>query len=212
MINDKPITYSYCNWGPFVMKTTIDNYIIEKLIDEGKKKYKNVSNTLAGQLKHQYSFPDEIINWFYNETTHLFSAYREAHSVFHNQKSLKVELKSDDLWINFMEPGEFNPPHIHTGDISFVVFCDVPYDLEKEAAEFVGTATKPGQLVLDYGESSSFNWTTHQYLFTPQTGDMFIFPALLKHWVSPFKSNVKRISVSGNLTIANRNSFPFGNF
>ena len=28
---------------------------------------------------------------------------------------------------------------------------------------------------------------------------MFIFPAWLKHWVSPFKSDCERISVSGNV-------------
>jgi len=28
---------------------------------------------------------------------------------------------------------------------------------------------------------------------------MFIFPAWLKHWVSPFKSDCTRISVSGNI-------------
>ena len=28
---------------------------------------------------------------------------------------------------------------------------------------------------------------------------MFIFPAWLKHWVAPFKSDVTRISVSGNV-------------
>ena len=28
---------------------------------------------------------------------------------------------------------------------------------------------------------------------------MFIFPASLKHWVFPFKSNCVRISVSGNV-------------
>ena len=33
----------------------------------------------------------------------------------------------------------------------------------------------------------------------PFTGDMFMFPAWLKHWVSPFKSDVTRISVSGNV-------------
>ena len=27
---------------------------------------------------------------------------------------------------------------------------------------------------------------------------MFIFPAWLKHWVAPFKSDCTRISVSGN--------------
>ena len=33
----------------------------------------------------------------------------------------------------------------------------------------------------------------------PEEGDMFIFPAWLKHWVSPYKSDVVRISVSGNI-------------
>ena len=33
----------------------------------------------------------------------------------------------------------------------------------------------------------------------PATRDLFIFPANLDHWVFPFKSNVERISVSGNI-------------
>ena len=33
----------------------------------------------------------------------------------------------------------------------------------------------------------------------PEERDMFIFPAWLKHWVSPFKSDCTRISVSGNI-------------
>ena len=35
--------------------------------------------------------------------------------------------------------------------------------------------------------------------FFPEEGDMFIFPAWLKHWVYPFKSDCERISVSGNV-------------
>ena len=35
--------------------------------------------------------------------------------------------------------------------------------------------------------------------YFPEEGDMFIFPAWLKHWVSPFKSDCVRISVSGNV-------------
>ncbi len=35
--------------------------------------------------------------------------------------------------------------------------------------------------------------------FFPQEGEMFIFPAWLKHWVFPYKSDVTRISVSGNI-------------
>ena len=41
----------------------------------------------------------------------------------------------------------------------------------------------------------------------PETRDMFIFPAWLKHYVSPFKSDCTRISVSGNI----HDSVPFSN-
>jgi hypothetical protein len=33
----------------------------------------------------------------------------------------------------------------------------------------------------------------------PKEGDMYIFPAWLKHWVSPFQSDCVRVSVSGNV-------------
>ena len=34
----------------------------------------------------------------------------------------------------------------------------------------------------------------------PYNNQIFIFPAWVKHYVIPFKSDVKRISVSGNIT------------
>jgi len=37
---------------------------------------------------------------------------------------------------------------------------------------------------------------------------MIIFPALLQHWVVPFKSKCTRISVSGNLEVVNRKNLP----
>jgi hypothetical protein len=39
-------------------------------------------------------------------------------------------------------------------------------------------------------------------------GDIYIFPAMLQHWVVPFKSKIERISVSGNLEITNKNDLP----
>jgi hypothetical protein len=35
--------------------------------------------------------------------------------------------------------------------------------------------------------------------YFPEEGDMFIFPAWLKHWVSPFNTDCVRVSVSGNV-------------
>ena len=42
----------------------------------------------------------------------------------------------------------------------------------------------------------------------PETGMFYMFPALLQHWVCPFKSKVTRISVSGNLRILNKDKLP----
>ena len=41
-----------------------------------------------------------------------------------------------------MKHGDFNPVHTHGGDYSFVIFLDVPKQLEKEANEFEGTSAK----------------------------------------------------------------------
>ena len=46
----------------------------------------------------------------------------------------------------------------------------------------------------------------------PRTGEMYIFPALLQHWVCPFKSDVTRISVSGNVAQINNENNPHDYF
>ena len=98
-----------------------------------------------------------------------------------------------------MKPGDFNPPHDHSADLSFVIFPHVPEELEKENKEFKGTLQGPGGISWTYGEGGrQVISTVHQF---PKSGDMYIFPAGLRHWVFPFKSNVERISVSGNLLI-----------
>ena len=115
---------------------------------------------------------------------------------------MPTPLLYQSLWVNFMKAGDFNPPHIHGGDISFVIFVDVPKQLEKEMEEHEGTTAKPGQLMFNYGENSKGRqWATIGHHVTPKTGDMYIFPAQQQHWVAPFKSEVTRISVSGNLKV-----------
>ena len=55
-----------------------------------------------------------------------------------------------------------------------------------------------GGLTFIYGEGPRSYISHHS--FVPEEGDMFIFPATLKHWVFPFKSDCVRISVSGNVS------------
>ena len=111
-----------------------------------------------------------------------------------------------------MQSGDFNPMHTHGADYSFVLFLDVPKQLQKEQEKFKGTSAAPGSLMFEFTQQAKPRWATTGTSIRPKTGDMFIFPALLQHWVCPFKSKVTRISVSGNLRILNRDKLPHDYF
>jgi len=199
---------THMNWGPFVMKTKLPDYIIKKLKTEGKKAKESYNHALAGHLKNQFLYPQQVQEWFYTEIHPIIQAYRNGHCKFHGIEELNVDLQADDLWVNFMEPGDFNPVHTHGGDYSFVVFVDVPKELKKEQREFEGTSGKPGALMFEYTQQARPRWATTGTTVLPETGYMFMFPALLQHWVAPFKSNATRISVSGNLRVKNWDKLP----
>ena len=59
-----------------------------------------------------------------------------------------------------------------------------------------------------YAQQAKPKWAFTGQAIRPQTGDMYIFPALLQHWVVPYKTKCTRVSVSGNLTIVNRHELP----
>ena len=108
-----------------------------------------------------------------------------------------IRIGRKEMWINYMKAGDFNPPHSHGADLSFVAFPDVPKEIIEECGEFKGTMRGPGGVSWLYGDGNRQCITVVHRL--PETRDLFIFPAFLKHWVFPFKSDVERISVSGNV-------------
>jgi len=196
------------NWGPFVLKTKLPDYIIKELLIQGKKTKQNYNKSLAGHLKDQFLYPVNVQNWFYKEITPILQAYREGHCKYHGIENLNVELSFDDLWINYMKAGDFNPMHTHGGDYSFVIFLQMPDKLKQEMKDFEGTSAKPGMLMFEYTQQAKPRWATTGTAISPETGDMYIFPALLQHWVAPFKSKVERISISGNIRIQNKDKLP----
>ena len=200
------IKYGHMNWGPFVMRTKMPDYIIKRLLKDGNKlkKEDSYNKKLAGHLNHQFLYKVETQNWFYREIHPIINAYREGHCKFHGEENLAVELGFNDLWVNYMKPGDFNPLHTHGGDYSFVLFLDVPKALEKEAKEFKGSGAKPGSLLFEFTQQAKPRYATTGHSVMPETGDFYMFPAMLQHWVCPFKSKVTRISVSGNMRIVNK--------
>ena len=208
----KVVDYGHINWGPYVMRTNLPNYVIKKLKSEGVKAKESYNRSLAGHLNHQFLYPVKFQQWFYSEIQPILQAYRQGHCKYHGLKELNIEFQADDLWVNFMQAGDFNPIHTHGGDYSFVVFVDTPKLLEQERKAFQGTSAKPGDLQFEYTCQAKPRWATTGVAIQPKPGDMYMFPALLQHWVLPFKSKCTRISVSGNLKIMNKSELPHDYF
>lgn len=106
-----------------------------------------------------------------------------------------------DLWVNYMAKHEFNPPHAHGGDLSFVIFIEVPYNIKDELAEFPNTsASCAGHFSFHY--NNLFGEQCEKIIPVDRSyeGSMFMFPAKLRHSVYPFyTSDYYRITVAGNL-------------
>mgnify|MGYP001192072073 CR=1 FL=1 len=188
------------NFGPILFKTRIEQHILERLRKEGDEmvadNVRNYEKNLAGHIKNQHRFSEETIQWFFHNTMPYFRDYQTAFEK-HCDNIKRGQYYYKALWINYMKAGEFNPAHVHTGDLSFAIFIDVPEAIHKESVNHKADSANPGHISFFHGEDNDYSISS--MAFAPVTGDMFIFPAKLRHFVTPFKSDVTRISVSGNL-------------
>ena len=192
------IKYSYFHWGPFLFHTQVTQEECDMVIEEGKKcrrKSNDYRAKLAGHLSEEYKLEnaERIAGWLKN----YFNAYANGYNKWRGEGSMKPNFTLTSLWINYMKANEFNPPHDHGSDLSFILYPDVPAELTQENKDFKGTMRGPGGVCWLYGEGNRQCISVVHRM--PATRDLFIFPASLKHWVFPFKSNVARVSVSGHL-------------
>ena len=193
------IEVSTYNWGPCVTKFKILDDFKKLLIDEAKKNEEDYASKLAGQIRKETGYGEESRGRIIPYLAPYLGIYDQA---FQRYQTKKYELGKPEyaltaLWCNYQRQHEFNPPHDHDGKLSFVIYLSIPDPLKKENAEYKGRSCGPGGIQFMWGEGPR-DCISYQSYF-PQEGDMFIFPAWLKHWVSPFQSDCVRVSVSGNV-------------
>ena len=197
-------------WGPFVMEAKVDQEFVDLLLKKGnesREKNLDYRENLAGVIENEYYYED-YNDWFIPKIKPYIEAYLNGVKTYRagakHQLVLDTEIagwQSEDLWINYQKAKEYNPPHNHNADLSFVVYLQVPEEIkiDNEAAQGVAANVGPGMIVLDYGLELPFSNCRHCKF--PEIGDILIFPAWLPHHVYAFTSDVERISVSGNITL-----------
>ena len=197
------IDYKFYYFGPHLFHTKLSPLFCNELLRRGSKKSVNCSEHLAGHFDTEYYFEKDDVNFFKESlSVEVIPTFLNSSKNFYNQPNDNFkDIKLEQMWINFMKKGDFNPIHTHSHDLSFVLYLKVPKELKEENERYHGTDqnTGPGGIAFMWGEPQE--GFIHTKALLPEEGDLFIFPALLRHMVYPFKSDVERVSVAGNMKL-----------
>ena len=221
-LKDKKVDLKFCALGPFLVQTKIEQEFIDLLLEKGdecrKKNLDYAYNSkhqfqlapwkvpLAGMVREAHYYDNkEYAKWFLPKISPYIDEYIKEVSDYSSAPAFRgpkqmldmdfVDIPS--LWVNYQKGSEYLPPHNHDGDLSFVIYLQVPDEIKKESEEVIGSGSFPGHINFDYGVQLPFSNNCFRHL--PEVGDLFIFPAWLKHHVYSFKADVERISVSGDI-------------
>lgn len=188
----------YYRWGPYLHKAHLTQQVCVELLARGLQSRIDHGAHLAGVIKGEYLLFERDRLYIEELLQDEFCNYARERSQYHQEGSKTLAFRLDQVWINIMGPGEFNPPHTHYGgDISFVLYLQIPDGLKEEFESNRRNNAGPGSIEFSYGQPDT--WVTTSHVILPAAGDLLIFPSGLIHFVSPFKTMGDRISIAGNV-------------
>jgi hypothetical protein len=200
---------TFNNYG-YLLVDVNDNILnILKLAYAKSKFYDTEPNNhnLAGQLENEINLKELIpdVKDYFNHLAQLYvkhfgcSLYPD--SVL-NASENKWQLSLGNLWMNIQKKYEYNPIHTHSGELSFALWLQIPYDIEYEKSlSNAVNSKKPcnGDFMFHPIMTDGRLDTVPMNVGKNMEGKLAIFPSSMLHSVSPFyTSDGERVSVSGN--------------
>ena len=191
----------YKPFGPTIGKTKLSKTIVKKLnnfsdkVIQNKKLSKKLDydHRLIGSMKQQFSIPRKILKLgLENQIKKAIKDY------YLNTINIKVKkIRIERSWIVSQYAGDFNPPHLHRGNISGVGYLKIPSSIRRnEEKDLAGLISFfDGRVSLP---RNSPPLVKHRETFKPVVGDLYIFPAFLMHDVHPFRGEGERRCFSFN--------------
>jgi len=198
-------------FGPTIMRGRMPDFITkmlddkatEMLTDKKLSKEFDHSGNLAGNVKQEVRYPQDWMNTeefmpmvqLIGEMVKNYISIPPASETISPEYVGKMVIES--MWSVSQWAGDFNPFHIHEGQLSGVCYLRVPKSLPAEYAKEDHYPTV-GDICWFNGQAATFSGHKHQE--SPKVGDIFLFPNWLAHGVYPFRTpNEERRSVSFNL-------------
>ena len=203
--------FDYISIGQSILRyeTPLDIFLTINLIYEQKfNQLEQANRQLIGKIKDEHSFfyngedeskikkhdhlPLNVKQWFME----MFKHYLE----FNNIKDYKMHLNS--IWVNEMKAHEYNPVHVHQGDLftglSSVMILKLPntYGIEYSAEQ----TPQNGKLQIVGAANGQFAKVDYQPPM--ELRDFYVFPYDMRHCVYPFNgTNDTRRTLAANCDV-----------
>ena len=193
----------YQPWSVPLLHTTLSDRLLKGLIqltdliakDEERESAKD---ELAGEIENEWkidpilltniSFKDYIIQLSREYFKITVSNYHVVDNAIPHSlivfKNIMNNIEIFTSWFNDQKDDEYNPMHNHVGTLSGVLYLKIPEYLPSRNNEYTdGAITFIGNETSVEGIISNSTLTIF-----PKVGDVFLFPASLKHQVYPFRT------------------------
>ena len=186
-------------FGPTLYRNRISEQLRTEVLEKSAASADDAAGNLAGNIIKQ-SFIT-LSDACANELQSIIVDYvtQCTNGGFFKPPGRLAGVNFEKLWVNHQGPGEWNPPHIHSGDFSLVGYCQVPPELKDEWKHPNQQGQDPvaGKIQWNYGQWAPYNVSMFGPV-SPEEGDIYVFPAWLLHYVFPFNADVVRVSFSTN--------------
>ena len=189
------------------LKTKIVFNTINLIYEKKFRQLEPANKQLIGKIKNEHSLffngtdsekmtkhnllTDDVLFWFEKAFKHYLT--------WNKVKKYKLHLNS--IWVNEMKEHEYNPVHVHQGELytglSSVMMLKLPesYGVEYSASD------QPANGKLNILGSSSGQFSNIDYAPNIEERDFFIFPYDMRHCVNPFNGPGFRRSLAANMDV-----------
>jgi hypothetical protein len=196
--------------GQSILKYQVpfDIYVTINQIYESKfKELKPANQQLVGKIKNEHSLfyngedqskmqthnllPLTILKWFEGCYRHYLD--------FNKIKPYKIHLNS--IWVNEMKEHEYNPVHVHQGNLSTGLSSVMILKLPESFGIEYSSSEQPQNGKLQILGSASGQFAKIDYQPEVASRDFYIFPYDMRHCVYPFNGQGLRRTLAANCDV-----------
>ena len=202
--------FNFVFLGQSILKYQVpfDIYVAINQIYESKfKELKPANQQLVGKIQDEHSLfydgkdqskmqshnllPLTILKWFEECYRHYLD--------FNKIKQYKIHLNS--IWVNEMKEHEYNPVHVHQGNLSTGLSSVMVLKLPESFGVEYSSSESPqnGKLQILGSASGQFSKIDYQPEVAPK--DFYIFPYDMRHCVYPFNGPGLRRTLAANCDV-----------